>query len=76
MRSLSPSLTAFTALILLFALPNGASAQNFTVVQNFNNADGTRPLTPPVLASDGNVYGATLQGGANWMRSAISMALP
>jgi len=42
-----------------------AQAQTFAILQNFKNTNGNRPLTAPVQASDGNVYGATLQGGAN-----------
>ncbi|MGC1371393.1 MAG: choice-of-anchor tandem repeat GloVer-containing protein [Candidatus Sulfotelmatobacter sp.] len=67
MRSPSRSLFAFTALLLLTlaALPQGASAQSFAVLQDFNYTNGRRPLTPPILASDGNLYGATLKGGAH-----------
>ncbi len=38
-----------------------------TVLHNFanNGTDGTFPLSSPVLASDGNLYGATQNGGKN-----------
>jgi uncharacterized repeat protein (TIGR03803 family) len=66
MLSLSRSLSTFATLVLmtLAALSVGASSQSFAVLQNFNNANGRRPVTPPILASDGNLYGATLNGGA------------
>jgi uncharacterized repeat protein (TIGR03803 family) len=47
----------------LAALAPGATAQEFTVLQSFEYVNGDRPLTPPIFASDGNLYGATLQGG-------------
>jgi uncharacterized repeat protein (TIGR03803 family) len=69
MHSLSRSLSVFSTLILitLVALPLAASVQDFTVLQNFNNTNGDDPSTPPILASDGNLYGATGHGGANAM---------
>ncbi len=67
MRPASSSFLAFTALILiaLFALSLSAAAQNFAVLQNFDNANGKRPLTAPILGSDGTLYGATPEGGAH-----------
>jgi uncharacterized repeat protein (TIGR03803 family) len=67
MRSGPRSLSASVALVLLtlLALPLALSAQDFTVLQNFNNTNGDEPLTPPILASDGNLYGATVRGSAN-----------
>jgi len=67
MHSPSRSFSAFAAVVLitLAALPLAASAQDFTVLQNFNITNGEEPLTPPILASDGNLYGATAHGGAN-----------
>jgi uncharacterized repeat protein (TIGR03803 family) len=66
MRLPSRSRSAFAAIVLiaLVALPLAASAQSFAVLQSFDKSDGQEPLTPPILASDGNLYGATLQGGA------------
>ncbi len=67
MRSISSAFSTFAllALIIVVMLPLAVSAQSFAVLQNFDNSNGNRPLTPPVLAKDGNLYGATLQGGAN-----------
>jgi len=67
MHSLSRSFSALAAVVLitLVALPMAASAQDFAVLQNFNVTNGDDPLTPPILASDGNLYGATGHGGAN-----------
>ncbi len=69
MHFLSRSFSAIATLILitLIALPLAASAQDFTVLQNFNNANGDDPSTLPIQASDGNLYGATAHGGANAM---------
>jgi uncharacterized repeat protein (TIGR03803 family) len=43
--------------------PTGA----VTILHNFNQdgVDGFDPLSPPILASDGNFYGATTYGGIN-----------
>jgi uncharacterized repeat protein (TIGR03803 family) len=37
----------------------------YAVMHYFNGADGSRPFAPPVLASDGNMYGTTTDGGSN-----------
>jgi uncharacterized repeat protein (TIGR03803 family) len=63
-RFISLSVLA-TIVLTLVGLPLAASAQSFSVLQNFANSNGNRPLSPPILASDGNLYGATLEGGAN-----------
>jgi uncharacterized repeat protein (TIGR03803 family) len=67
MHSVSKNLCTLAALTLLALVvsPLSGHAQSFGVLQNFGNANGSRPLTPPILARDGNFYGATLQGGAN-----------
>jgi len=67
MHSLSRNLSAFAALLLitLIALPLAAPAQDFTVLHYFDGANGSNPQSPPVLAGDGNVYGAAGRGGAN-----------
>lgn len=67
MLSLFRGFPTFAKFILtaLAAWPLGASAQSFEVLQYFNNANGSRSLTPPIVASDGNLYGATLQGGTH-----------
>ena len=53
----------FSCAVITLSLAVCAQAQTFAVLQNFNNTNGNRPLTPPIRATDGNLYGATLQGG-------------
>lgn len=72
---LSFSALAASVLITLAAMPPIASAQSFAVLQNFNGANGNKPLSPPILAKDGNLYGATLQGGAD-LRGVIYKLTP
>ncbi|MBZ5574747.1 MAG: hypothetical protein LAO09_23065 [Acidobacteriia bacterium] len=43
-----------------------ASAQTLTTIANFNSADGDVPKASLVQGIDGNYYGTTFQGGANY----------
>jgi uncharacterized repeat protein (TIGR03803 family) len=49
--------------VLFKMTPTGS----LTVLHNFSNngTDGIFPVSPPILASDGNLYGTTEFGGAN-----------
>jgi len=40
-------------------------AQTFTTLYNFATPGGAFPLGAMVQGTDGNLYGATIQGGAN-----------
>jgi uncharacterized repeat protein (TIGR03803 family) len=55
------------ALLMAAAVARPAIAQTFTVLHVFNGGpkDGARPAGPVVQDADGNLYGTTLQGGAN-----------
>jgi uncharacterized repeat protein (TIGR03803 family) len=41
------------------------SAQTFTTLLSFDNADGANPVAPLVQATNGDFYGTTNNGGAN-----------
>jgi uncharacterized repeat protein (TIGR03803 family) len=51
--------------VSLLALCCPAAAQSITVVHSFTGADGSAPTASLLRASDGNFYGATLEGGAH-----------
>lgn len=53
-------------LILWFiAAAVASSAQTFNTLANFDNTNGRDPWMAPTLGADGNLYGATTEGGAN-----------
>jgi uncharacterized repeat protein (TIGR03803 family) len=57
------------ALALLVALTGIATervqAQTFTTILAFGNVDGNHPTAALIQATDGNLYGTTMNGGAN-----------
>jgi uncharacterized repeat protein (TIGR03803 family) len=61
--------TLSVALALLVALTGIATervqAQTFTTILAFGNADGNFPTAALIQATDGNLYGTTMNGGAN-----------
>ena len=63
------SLPAMICIVCLFcaaaAIPAPAQSVYFTTLTIFNGADGAGPSGPLVQGTDGNLYGTTVQGGAN-----------
>jgi uncharacterized repeat protein (TIGR03803 family) len=51
--------------VLWLCAPASLPAQTFTTLHSFDAADGEAPQAALVQATDGNLYGATVQGGAN-----------
>ncbi len=40
-----------------------STPRNYTVLTSFTGADANNPLSPPILGSDGNLYGVSQYGG-------------
>jgi uncharacterized repeat protein (TIGR03803 family) len=55
----------FTLALFCGSVAMAASAQTFTVLHSFNNADGSNPIAGLIQSTDGNFYGTTYLGGAN-----------
>ena len=56
---------ASAALVICAAAVAASYAQTFTTLDSFNGADGAFALAPLMQGSDGNLYGTTVDGGAN-----------
>jgi uncharacterized repeat protein (TIGR03803 family) len=56
---------ACSILLLMVAWAIAAPAQTFSVLANFDGANGSGPLGSLVQGTDGNFYGTTFLGGAN-----------
>jgi uncharacterized repeat protein (TIGR03803 family) len=63
MKGLTAGNRLLPALLFLVTLTIGASAQTFTSIFDFNFADGAFPDNSLIQATDGNLYGYTLEGG-------------
>ena len=50
---------------LWLCAPGSLRAQTFTTLTNFNFTDGDHPVEVPVQATNGNLYGTTMEGGVN-----------
>src|SRR5258706_9448350 len=53
------------ALLLLALSPCVYGGTPVTVLASFLDSNGAKPYAPLVQSTDGNLYGATLEGGAN-----------
>ncbi|MGD0815039.1 MAG: choice-of-anchor tandem repeat GloVer-containing protein [Verrucomicrobiota bacterium] len=69
-------LAQFAGIVLCLAVCLPASVAGPTVLYSFSNSVGQAPASRMVLASDGNLYGTTLRGGANGAGSIFRLALP
>jgi uncharacterized repeat protein (TIGR03803 family) len=54
-----------TFMLALTAATTVASAQTFTTLHNFDSADGANPYAALIQATNGDLYGTTMNGGAN-----------
>ena len=51
---------SYTTAVVLLALAMTVSAQQFEIIHEFQGADGTYPAGPLLQASDGYLYGVTV----------------
>jgi uncharacterized repeat protein (TIGR03803 family) len=68
-------IVALMSLITLAALLNPAHAQTFSVIHNFNYADGASPMAGVTLRA-GNLYGTTSNGGAPYANGNVYELTP
>jgi len=59
------ALTLTTLMLMVAAAPTAATAQTFATVHSFGTG-GEHPLAGLVQATNGDFYGTTVYGGANW----------
>lgn len=57
------ALACAVSAVLLLAHPAQAIIERFDPIYQFPAAQGSYPVAPPILASDGNVYGTAFTGG-------------
>src|SRR5271170_5326838 len=54
---------AVWTIAFLLSLVTGVCAQSYSVLTNFNDADGNQPVGSPIIDGSGNVFGTTSLGG-------------
>lgn len=65
----------FVILMLCLASAVSSPAQTLTTLHTFTGADGSDPLATLIQASDGNLYGTTDTGGANFYGTVFKISL-
>lgn len=65
MRKLRLAFFALTLSLFCAASVSNAYAQTLTTLVTFNGTNGEQPESPLLQGLDGNIYGTTLDGGAN-----------
>jgi uncharacterized repeat protein (TIGR03803 family) len=63
----------FVAFLLFVATAIAAPAQTFTTLASFDGTDGYNPVAGLVQGRDGNFYGTTTIGGANYSGTVFKM---
>jgi len=65
MTRFAPSKRNFIVFVFCLTSALALNAQTFKIVHSFHNWDGNNPYSSLILASDGNLYGTTVDGGAS-----------
>jgi uncharacterized repeat protein (TIGR03803 family) len=72
----SAALTLAVVLALAVMTAQPAQAQTtFTILHNFDGTDGNDVFTPLVQGTNGNLYGTTIEGGANGAGTVFKITL-
>jgi uncharacterized repeat protein (TIGR03803 family) len=71
-KRFSIAVSHLAAIFTLTLLVTSTNAQTFTVLHSFDGTDGSQVFPGLVQASNGDLYGATADGGANSNRSCVA----